>query len=562
MSPLFGQSKPDLKRAREILGVLVKYKFGNTLIELGLKRKLSPEFIIKGDIARELDSTAPYRIRSALEDLGTTFIKLGQVLSTRPDLVGKDVADELAKLQDDVPPVPYDSIKRVIETEFNSSLDDLFEDFDDEPLASASIAQVHRARLKDGTEVAVKVQKENITDLIIKDISIMRYLAEQADNRIENLKYYNLPSIVDEFERTINKELDFAQEARNIERFRTVFEGDKQVCAPEVYREVSSKKVLTMEFIEGTKISEILDSDISINRKTVAKIGTECYFKQIFMHGFFHADPHPGNIFVLPGNRLCFVDFGMTGHLEKEFRDDLAELFIYTVKYDIKGILTQMVYMRLLDEDADIDKFKYVLMDLLDKYYGAEIQDVGGMITEFSMPQMMADYKMNLPRDFILLGRVLSMAEDLGRKLDPTFNGIEVAEPMIKKIIKNRLNPLRWSDYQMRYLFELEHLIKDLPQTVNRILMRAEDGRIKMEIEHRELDEFSSHLERITNRMALAMIIAALIIGSSLIMQSDAGMPMPIIGFSTIGSIIFLLGAALAIAFTIYILRSEIKNHK
>ncbi|WJI08637.1 AarF/ABC1/UbiB kinase family protein [Methanobacterium sp. CWC-01] len=553
--PPFGNSKPDLKRVRGILGVLSKYRFGNTLMQLGFRRKLSPEFLLGGDLGKELDNTAPSRFRAALEELGTTYIKLGQVLSTRPDLVGMEIADELSRLQDDVPPVPFSEIKAVVEEELGSPLEELFQEFEEKSIASASIAQVHKARLMDGTEVAVKVQKRGIIDIIKQDVAIMRYLAQQADTRIRKVKYYNFPGIVDEFERTIRRELDFAQEARNIERFRTLFEGDEKVSAPEVYRDYSTSKVLTMEFIHGTKISELLESDEKISGKTIALVGTECYFKQIFMHGFFHADPHPGNIMVLPGNRLCFVDFGMTGHLEREFRDDLAELFIYTAKYDVKGIINQMVYMRMIDEDSDLEHFKYTLMDLLDQYYGAEIKDVGGMITEFSMPDVVSEHQLKLPRDFILLGRVLSMAEDLGRKLDPNFNGIEVAEPMIRKLLKGRLNPLRWRNYQVRYLFETEHLLKDLPQTINRILMRAEDGRIKMEIEHKELDEFSLHLEKITNRVALALIISSLIIGSSLIMQSDKGMPMPGIGFSTIGSIIFLVGAALAIGFSIAILR-------
>lgn len=290
--------------------------------------------------------------------MGTTYIKLGQVLSTRPDLVGKEIADELVKLQDHVPPVPFTETKEVVEEELGSTLEELFSEFDQEPLASASIAQVHQAKLKTGAKVAVKIQKHGIIEIIKQDVSIMRYLAQQTDTRISTAKNYNLPGIVDEFERTIRREFDFSQEARNIERFRILFEGDPQVCAPEVYRDYSTGKVLTMEFINGTKISEILESDPQISGKAIARIGTECYFKQIFKHGFFHADPYPGNIFVLPNNKLCFVDFGMTGHLEREFRDDLAELSIYTAKYDIKGIINQMVYMRMLDENSDLESFK------------------------------------------------------------------------------------------------------------------------------------------------------------------------------------------------------------
>ncbi|NYB51971.1 MAG: AarF/ABC1/UbiB kinase family protein [Methanobacteriaceae archaeon] len=555
ITPLGQNKNPDIKRLREILGVMAKYRFGNTLVKLGIRSGFSIPTILSRGEDDELDSTAPERFRMVLQELGTTFIKLGQVLSTRPDLVGKDIADELTKLQDKLPPVSFESIRSVVEADLDLPLEEIFIDFDEEPIASASIAQVHRARLPDGRDVAVKVKKQGITKLIEQDIAIMRYLANQADKRIGTLKYYNLPGIVDEFERVIFKELDFSQEARNIERFRSMFEDDPRISAPEVFREYSTSRVLTMEYIDGVKISEALESDLKVDGKIIAELGTECYFKQIFEFGFFHADPHPGNIMVLPGNKLCFVDFGMTGNLERDFRENLAELFIFTVKYDVRGMINQMMYMRLVDDDTDLETLRYDLMDLLDRFYGAQIQDVGGMINEFSMPGVMVKNKIKLPRDFILLGRVLSMAEDLGRRLNPEFNGIEVAQPLIRKMIARRMNPLRLADYQTRYLFELEHLFKDLPETINRIFLRFEDGKIKMEIEHKELDEFSAHLETITNRVALAMIVSSLIIGSSLILQTDKGMPMPGLGFSTIGIIIFLIGASLAIALVISFIR-------
>lgn len=553
-SRLGANKKPDLNRLREILSVLRKYRFEKTLISLGIQTgfKLS---LLSRDKEYELDSKAPERFRIALQELGTTFIKLGQVLSTRPDLVGKDVADELTLLQDKLPPVSFESIKTVIEDDFGVSLEELFLDFDEDCVASASIAQVHRAHLKDGTEVAVKVKKQGITKRIKQDIIIMRYLARQADKRVKSFKYYNLPAIVDEFERVIFKELNFSLEASNIERFRTMFEDDNRFCAPKVYREQSTSRVLTMEYIHGVKITEALESDMNVNGKVIAKLGTECYFKQIFDYGFFHADPHPGNIMVLPGNRLCFVDFGMTGNLERDFRENLAELFIFTVKNDLRGLINQMMYMRLVDDDSNLDMLKYDIMDLLDRFFGEEIQDVGGIINEFSMPGIMVKNKIKLPRDFILLGRVLSMAEDLGRRLDPEFKGIEVAKPLIRKMIARRLNPLRLADYQTRYLFELEHLIKDLPETINRIFLRLEDGRLNMQIQIKELHEFTNRIEKITNRISLALIISALIIGSSLLMISDKGMPMPGIGFSTIGVIIFLVGVALAILLFVSLFR-------
>lgn len=552
----FKRQKPDLKRLREIVAVLAKYQFTNVLERTGIIKSVL-KFFKSTDIYEELDSTAPERLRLAMEDLGTTFIKLAQVLSTRPDLVGKDVADELSKLQDEVPPVPFESVKKMVETELEKPLDELFIEFEEDPIASASIAQVHRGVLKDGSKVAVKVQRPNITEDIQKDIAIMRYLVGQVNRRISNLKYYNLPGIVDEFERAIEKELDFAQELRNIERFRTFLKKKSKVYAPRTYPEYSSLRVLTMEYIEGTKIGDVIDSEIDYDRRKIAEIGTETYFRQIFIDGYFHADPHPGNILVMKDNVLCFVDFGMMGHLDQEFRDNLAELFVYTVRYDVKGMINQLLYMGIIDDETDTAELKYDLIDLLDKYYGAEIKDVGGMITEFSMPNLMVKHKLKLPKDFILLGRVLSMAEDLGRKLDPSFNGIEFAEPLIRKLFKKKLNPLRMLDYQTQYLFELEHIVKDLPQTINQTLLRAKKGKIKMDMEISNLDRFADKMEKIVDRISIALIIAALIIGSSLILQTNKGMPMPVIGFSTIGLVVFLVATIMAIILIISILRKD-----
>lgn len=546
--------KPDLGRLREIISVLVKYRFGNILEQSGLKRSFKFK-LSRSDDFKDLDDTAPERIRLVLEELGTTFIKVGQVLSTRPDLVGKEVADELAKLQDKVPPFPFESVKIVIEEELEGPIEEFYSEFEETPIASASIAQVHRARLIDGTEVAVKVQRLNLEEQIKKDIVLMRYLARQADKRVKNLQYYNLPAIVDEFERVIELEMDFSQESRNIKKFRSNFEDDQQVYAPKVHQKLSTTRVLTMEFIHGVKISEILESDMDIDRRRIAEIGTECYFKMIFLNGFFHADPHPGNILVMENNVLCFVDFGMVGRLDNEFMENLAELFIYTVNYDIKGMVNQMMYMRLIDDSANIEELKLDLLNILDKYYSAEINDIGGLINEFSMPGIMAKYKIRLPKDFILLGRVLAMAEDLGRKLDPTFNGINLAQPLITKIIKKKLSPLRVLDYQTQYLFEIEHLLKDLPQTMNRVLYRIESGEIKFDFQYKEIDKLTSKIETMVNRVALALIISSLIIGSSLILQTDKGMPMPVIGFSEVGLIIFAIASILALGLSISILR-------
>jgi len=552
----YSDQKPDMKRVREIVGVLVKYQFGNVLQRTGLTRTIIGLF--STDKTHEgLDKTAPQRFRLVLEELGTTFIKFGQVLSTRPDLIGKDFANELVGLRDDVPPFEFAEVKRIIEEELKAPIDDIFSDFQELPIASASIAQVHSAVLKDGTKVAVKVQRPNLEEKVKKDVAIMRYIARNANTRIKSLKYYNLPGIVDEFERAIKKEMDFVLEARNIERFRSNFKDDSQVYAPKVYWEYSTVKVLTMEFIEGTKITEISESEDIARRKLIADIGTKCYFKQIFEHGFFHADPHSGNLIILEDNKLCFVDFGMMGHLNKDFMDNLTELFVYTVDYDIKGVVNQMRYMKLISDETDTEQLKRDFIDLLDKYMGPDKTDIGGIIIELSGPNILARNKIKLPNDFVLLGRVLSIADDIGRRLDPNFNGIEAARPLISKTIQKRFSPLRLLDFQKTNLFGLEHILKDLPQTINSAFLRIEEGKIKVELELMGMDEFSDRLSKISNRVAMSIIVASLILGSSFIMLSDKGMPMPVVGYSEVGLGIFLISTLLAVLLFISIFRSK-----
>jgi len=510
-------NRPDMGRLREIIRVMTKYHFGNILEAVGLKNRLFETLKLYIKSPEEVHEPAHVRLRLVLEELGTTFIKLGQVLSTRADLVGREVAEELAKLQDEAPPFPFEDVKRVLESELGVPMEEVFSEFQEEPVASASIGQVHRARLRNGDAVAVKVQRPGIADTVKSDIILMKYLAKLANDRVPGLRYYNLPGIVAEFERAIRKELDYHQEANNVERFRAMFMDDETVYAPYVYREYSTGRVLTMEYMDGVKLTDILKSDIKFNARVIAERGARCYFKQIFIHGFFHADPHPGNILVQKGNVLCFLDFGMMGHLDRSFRDRLAELFILLMNYDVNGIVNQLRYMNILTEETDLEEVKYDIIDLLDRYYGADVRKVGEILTEFTMPGMIRRHRIRIPRDFVLLARVMSMAEDLGERLDPRFNGLEVAWKMTHKLIRNRLNPLRNLDEVPAAIIELEHIMNDLPRGLISALQKLEEGKLKMELEHRNLDEISVRIERSTNRISLAMLVSALIIGSSLV---------------------------------------------
>lgn len=345
----------NLKRLNEIIRVLTKYEFGYIIEKIKLKNKLPfTHHSYEYESIEELDATLPLRLRQVLQELGTTYIKLGQTLSTRPDLVGKDIAAEFSKMQDDNPPVGYELIKSTVEAELGNLIDELFLSFEKEPLGSAFIGQVHKAVLKNGDKVAVKIQKPDVKDLIKTDINIMRFLAGRINDYIPQSRNYNFMGIVNEFERSILKEIDYHQEAMNIARFGYNFKDDETVYVPYVYREYSTSKVITMELIEGKKVSDVINSGEGFNKELIAKRGVESYFKQVLLHGFFHADPHPSNIYILENSIICFLDYGMMGILDEESRENLAELIIYFIENNVKGMISQLIYMGIINENMGI----------------------------------------------------------------------------------------------------------------------------------------------------------------------------------------------------------------
>ena len=522
MIPEEFNESPNLKRLNEIIKVLNDYKFGYIAEKTKLKSKIPFKDKSKYESIEELDSALPARIRLALQELGTTFIKLGQMLSTRPDLVGDEIAAELTKLQDDVTPVDLEIIKSTIETELSNSTEDLFSEFEEEALGSASIGQVHKVMLKNGDKVAIKIQKPGVEEIIHKDITIMRFLAKRINDYIPQFRIYNLPRIVDEFERSILKEIDYNQEAINIIRFDNNFKEDKAIYVPKVYKEYSTEKVLTMELIEGKKISEVIDSDEGYDKPLIAKREINSFFKQVLMYGFFHADPHPSNVYILDDNVVCFLDYGMMGILDQEFREDLADLVIRYLENNVKGVMNQLVYMGIINENIDLKAFKNDLTGIMYRFYGVGLNEMRGGLN--GLISLMRKYNVQVPGEFSLLVRGISLVEDTVERLDPNFDPVEEFKPMARSVMRQKVSPSRTIDFIKDNIFEVEHLMKILPQGLSKILYRIEEGKINIEVEHKDL-------ERISNKLSTALIIAALLIGSAIIMQTDKGIYLGIIGF-------------------------------
>ena len=530
------EDKNNIKRLREIIKVLSKYEFGYLIEKIKLKHKIpfiSPSYDY--DSLEELDESTPERLRLVLQELGPTFIKLGQTLSTRPDLVGENIANEFAKLQDDNPPIEFNVVKATLEKELGSPIESIFSSFDAEPLGSASIGQVHRAVLKTGQEVAVKIQKPEVEHVIKSDISIMEFLAKRIDNYIPQMKIYNVPGIVDEFKRSILKEIDYENEAINLKRFGYNFKEDETVKVPILFKEYSSLKVITMELIVGTKVSDVTEAE-GFDLNLIAERGAVSYFKQVIDYGFFHADPHPSNIYIIDNNVVCYIDFGMMGVLDDDFKHNLAELIIYFIDNNVGGMIEQLTYMGMIDEHVDSRSLKYDLTDLMYKYYGTELNEVHGGMND--LIHLMRKYHVSMPREFVLLARGIGMVEESGERLDPSFNAVEVCKPIMKRVIRKKLTPLNFLDYVKKNIIEMEHILKSVPLSITKTLIKLEEGDIRIKVEH-------EGLERITNKLSVALILSALLIGSSMIMTTDNGILM--IKFPYLGVLGFVISAILAI---------------
>ena len=513
-----------LSRFDEILKVFRKYDFDKFLGQT-TRNKISP-FRSDADNKELLKEDFPERLRLMLQELGTTFIKFGQLLASRPDLVGERISEELSQLHDDNPPVGYEDIKEMIETELGGNIEDLFAEFSKTALATASIAQVHEAKLPTGERVAVKVQKPNVAEIVETDLSIMKFIANESDRFNTSLKHLNLPAVLHEFDKSIHKEMDFDNELMNIKHLNDNFIYNDKIIVPTTYPDYSTEKVLTMEYVDGIKLSEVISgNDPKYNKILIADRIVRSYFQQLFLDGFFHADPHPGNIFVTEDNAICYIDFGMMGSLDEDFRQDLAELMIYFSDRNIDGLINQLIRMDILNEKTDINILKSDLNDLFAKYYGVELSRFNGIIEDLLF--LMQKFDVRLPNEFVLMARGLSMVENTGLRLDPDIDVVALLKPFARKLMVQRYNPLKMASNAKNSFFAFEHVIRALPSLISKTIYKIEEGEVTVNIEVK-------HISEIANQLSLAIIIAALLIGSSLVMLIDVGprfYEMPVLGF-------------------------------
>ncbi len=545
-----------LDRYRQIVRVFAKHGFGYLVDQAGLVGLLSFHDRLRRRKAGSHERLTPgARVRQAFEELGPTFVKLGQVLSTRPDLIPADIAGDLEGLQDKVPTESFEDIRRIVEKDLGRPLETVFASFEKEPMAGASIGQVHRAVLRSGEEAAVKVQRPDIARRIETDLEIMADLASILERRTRWGRFYRLVGTVEEFSRTIRAELDYTNEGQNADRFRRNLAGLSSVYIPLVYWTCTTPRVLTLERVEGAKINDVLALErAGLSRPKIARNLSNCIFRQVLRDGFFHADPHPGNVFVGPGETLIFMDFDMVGHLTGEMKAKFLRYVLGVVQRDPEEVALAILSMGVLPRRSDLPALRRDIEQLQQKYGEIPMGDM-----EFSQAlretlTVAQRYRISIPTEYALLVKSLVTLESLVGRLDPDLSLVELAEPYARELITERLSPTALGKDFWRNLSEYGRLSSAVPRQVNRILGQMEEGEWRFSLEHEHLDWAVDRLGVYVNRLSVTFIVASLIIGTSLIIM-DSGQSVfsriPIAEYS------FILTALLGVWVILSILRSE-----
>jgi len=514
-------------RLRDIVTILGKYGLADWLKDVDYNwlqsRLISARGQRLGDISREA------RIRLALTELGTTFIKLGQILSTRADLVGRELAKELQQLQANTPPDPPEVVAGIIEAELGKKPGDLFAEYEAKAMASASIGQVHRARLAGGEQVIVKVQHKGIQKTIARDFDILEALAELAENHAPQLQSYQPVAMVAEMRRSLMRELDFTRERRNMQQFAANFVDNERIHFPRTYPELSSPRVLVMERLDGFPLSDqqrLATSGTDLSE--FSHLGATMYLDMIFRDGFYHADPHPGNLFMLAGGVLGVLDSGMVGRIDEQLRDDFEAMLLSAVNNDADQLTEFVIRLGSVPQNFDRDALRAEIGDFLGEYAGQSLKefDVGGALER--MTEIIRGYNIILPSSVALLLRVLIMLEGTSRLLNPDFSLAELLQPYYAQALKRRLSPKRLLRRSQRAFRDWERLIDMFPREIADLLERIRRGSFEVNLHHRRLDA-------IVNRLVLGVLTAALFMGSAMLWSRAA--PPLVLGISLFGAL-------------------------
>jgi ubiquinone biosynthesis protein len=544
-----GRTLQHAQRFRFIVAVFLKYGFNDLTTRLGLPRVHRIPFIQNREeqaIIREMSQ--PERLRRVCEELGPTFIKLGQLFAARTQLLPKAFTDELTKLQDDVEPFGFEELRSVIETELDSPLELVFDSIEKTPLGAASIAQVHRAVLRTGEAVVVKVQRPRIASNAALDLEIMQQIAMLMERHLEGWAIHQPAAMVEELAKSLEKELDFTREAAHLERFAWQFQEEETIYIPKVYYAASTGRLLTMEYIDAIKASDLERLDkAKLDRNAIASNIADLIMKQIFEHGFFHADPHPGNIHILGGNKICFLDFGLMGFVDIRTRETFVDLVWGISRRNEISVTSALLKLADSDSEPSREGLESDVADFMHQHFYRPVGEMrfGKLITELFA--LTAKNQLRLPPDLFIMLKALSLTEELVRRLNPDHNLVQQAGPFMRKARMDRLKPKRFASNVLEFSRDLAELARDLPGEMRRIVSQIKTGDARINFQHQGLEPAINSAERISNRISYSLVLAAMIVGSALIVHSDPD--------SMAGWIGFILAAMMAFGLLISIIR-------
>lgn len=552
----FGSHLKHYGRYSQIVSVMIRHGFGEFIDRMKIRSvfKIGRKSLTRQSASVEGLNYAE-RIRMAMEELGPSFVKFGQMLASRSFLIPVELTAELVKLQDDVPPCDYSLIEKTVEEELGRPIAELFSEFAGESVASASIAQVHIAKTHDGRGVAVKVLRPGVEQMLRVDMEILSEVASLLEKYVPESRQYKPVELVSELARATRREVNLYYEARNIEVFGVNFSGDERIEIPEVFWDLSSTRVLTTSVIDGIKVSDIDRlREAGYDLPLLAKTGARLVFKMIFEDRFFHADPHPGNLFILPENRWAPVDFGLVGQLSETAIDLLAGFLIAANRKDARAMIRVLATHDLLPDDTNVSSLETEFTELVYRYHKIPLKQINMRAIVMDALDVFVRYRVKLPASLMLLGKAIVTYEEVGRALDPNLNMIGEVEPHIRKLALRKLDPKRMSTELLALLGNAADFISEAPTEMRRLSQKMLRGELGLLLRHKGLDRLATDMDRSSNRLSFAIIIAAIIIGSSLIISSQVGLTFH--GVSVLGLTGFLIAAALGLGLVVSIIRS------
>lgn len=535
----------NIGRTSEIVTVLLNHGFSDLVDRIGLR---SVWYRSRQIFSRKPHEPARHvkmveRIRVALESLGPTYIKFGQVMSTRPDLVPQEMLKELKKLQERVPPFPSREAVERLETELGAPVSELFANFDETPLAAGSLGQVHRAIHFDGTPLAVKIRRPGAVRNVERDLALMYEIAVLIDRNIAEARIFDPVGLVNHFARSIRRELNFAREGRTMDEFRRLFRQDATLYVPTVYWDLTTEAVLTMEYIDGLRIDELpqqaelirvpplpgsttdVPAAIRIDPAQVAANGARIFMKQAFEFGVFHGDPHPGNIRIKRDGTICLLDYGMIGMLDEKTREQLIDLLVAISRQNVDAAVKLVLLIGEAYTEIDRVLLQVDMRDFIANYYGIPLErmNVGRLLSDFV--GILANHGIRCPGSLMLLIRSLVTLEGIGRELDPDFNLATHLQPFVERMVRQRFQPTKIAERMIEEARKMLELAHEMPLYVNRTMKKISENDLRIQLEHRNLDHFIMEMERSSNRLVVGMVVAALIVASALILAGKVSSP-------------------------------------